>query len=627
MNDLGDVQLGGKNFKIDIASWKTKDLADFSPRASVPGGSIVMSELMLYQPIYLTDWRHGFGFTWNTDALGYMYTKGNIDTRWPGIVTLSTDWHDRSDTGETSIKSGMVSFNNYLWSWGPGGLRKMNYGTYAWTSEYASAVNCVLATENYLFYCPDGARIRKVDKTGVHSDAGTTSASADYKWMIIFQGKIYAGEDGNNRVHYATKDDLSDLEGGAGDIGVIYAGAGGYATLGAASYAGYLYVFRPDGIWAIGTDNIAKNVLDYTAEMSIYNFKGVTVYNGYLYFTVGEKIYQWNGSRVQDVSPPRFSDSFPYSEVDGIYGLTTARNFLWGIFRWKEVSGSVTHYNLSVFSYDGVGWHKIHDLYSDLNDLYVGAGLYYDPGKIELVMWMTRSTPGLVTSVFTVHQGNASPYAYFPISGQNSLYTSRLDAGFRRVRKSMPSLLIEASNVSTLQYIDVYFSTDGGGFYNWGRITQNGITELTFPSGIRTIEFNYIIFRLDFVTGIRGQTPILEGLTMRFLLRPDVFYGYNFNIIAANNLTYGETVDGRSPYQYREQLRTMRDSKAPLPFIDIFGQTGYVYITSLTESGAELHAEMDDGIPNVEGIINVNLVEVRPYTSVVDPFSHGVTIH
>ena len=72
--NLGDIRLNGVEYAIDLTSYRVRDIVDFAPRAATPGGSIVHSELGLYQPYLKTDWRHGLGFMWETDALGYLQT-------------------------------------------------------------------------------------------------------------------------------------------------------------------------------------------------------------------------------------------------------------------------------------------------------------------------------------------------------------------------------------------------------------------------------------------------------------------------------------------------------------------------------------------------------------------------
>jgi len=47
---FGDISLNGVNYRIEIGTYRVRDIVDFAPRASAPGGSIIHSELGLYQP-------------------------------------------------------------------------------------------------------------------------------------------------------------------------------------------------------------------------------------------------------------------------------------------------------------------------------------------------------------------------------------------------------------------------------------------------------------------------------------------------------------------------------------------------------------------------------------------------
>jgi len=303
---LGFITLNGKNYTMDIGSYRVTDIIDFAPRAATPGGSILHSELGLYQPLLQTDWRHGFGFHWYEDAMGYLRTEGRVDTRHDGIAMLFTN-STSSDT-DNDVKDGFTTFNDAVWAWGDHGLRKYSGGS--WSSAYsATSVNFALSTGEYLFYCPDGARIRKVTTGDVHSDAGLDANSTDYKWLIIHNGYIYAGKDGSNMVHYDDNDDLSALEGDNTDTNVIYVGGGGLPTFNAFTYGGNLYISRADGIWQLGEDNVARKVLDFTSEISSSNFRSAVVHNGYVMFPVRDAILQWNGLRYSNRTPNRLTDS------------------------------------------------------------------------------------------------------------------------------------------------------------------------------------------------------------------------------------------------------------------------------------------------------------------------------
>ena len=220
---------------------------------------------------------------------------------------------------------------------------------------------------------------------------------------------------------------------------------------------------------------------------------------------------------------------------------------------------------------------------------------------------------------------------------RNLLVSSRLDMGFRRVKKFSPSILVEASGIQKLglvsdRYIVMHCllcrgdTTDTGTDqldYRWiGYITHNGVTELPMPYGMLSKDealsgealpatFNYMILVAEFVTNTQYNSPVLEGITVRFLLRPNVFYGYNFNVIAATNYVYGENVDTRTAGEIVNELKVFRDSKQPLWFTDIYGNKKLAYISSLTNVGLE-RFETDEGvIPNIETYVNVNVVEVK----------------
>ena len=128
MADFGGwIKLNDKHYVIDITSYKTQDLVDFSPRGTVAGQSIIQSELGLYQVMLQSDWRHGFGFQFYEDALGYLQTDGLIDTRHPNIAMLMTQSTASDDTGDE--KHGMVLYKDVPYFWGQGGIRR-------WSSDY-----------------------------------------------------------------------------------------------------------------------------------------------------------------------------------------------------------------------------------------------------------------------------------------------------------------------------------------------------------------------------------------------------------------------------------------------------------------------------------------------------------
>jgi hypothetical protein len=596
--DFGDIKLGGKSFRIDFASWRGKDVIDFAPRASVPGGSFVMADLGLFQPLVQTDWRHGFGFHWYSDAMGYLSTTGNIDTRQDGLTMMFTK-STSSDTNNNT-KSGIVLFNNIPYSYGAGGIRKYSGG--AWTSIYsAAAVHFALPTTDYLFFSPDNVRIKKMNTSDTVTDAGLDGNATDYRWLIMHNGYIYAGKDASNAIHFDNSETLATLQGNSSDTNRILTGVGPTGTLGAIVYNGNLYVRKRDGIWMIGEDRIARRMLDFSAERSADNLRSWAVVNGFVIFPLRDRILQWNGARVSDITPKRITDSFPYTTYGRFDNFVAVGDYLYLTARTNEST-----YQEHLLCWDGVGWHKLMDLVTNGTDTV--TMLAYEATNNYL--WYHVDATADATYYIPFQNQSSFPYADFPTTGTHSLITSRLDAGFRRVKKSVSHLIVEARNVTATRYIRVYYALDGGSWVLWKDITTPGIIELANPGGALTREFNYIQFKFDFVTATAAQTPILEGYTMRFIMRPITRMGYNFVVIASSNNRHGMFEDSRTSQEIVDDLFDFRNSISPIELEDITGRSHTGYITALQEVPVARKVGQSGQDADVEYRYSVNFVEV-----------------
>lgn len=602
MLEYADIQIDGKPYRTLVETRRKTDTVDFSPRATVPGGSIVQSELGLYQPLLQTNWQHGFGFNWYSDAFGYMRTEGNIDTRHEGIAMMMT----AAVASETNAnaKQGFTVFNGAVYAWGAAGLRKFASGS--WSSVYSTAaVNFALALGSYLFFCPNGLRIQKIDTSGTITDAGVNSNSTDYLFMAVHNGYVYALKDGTNTVYYGSEPDLSDLHGDpADDTNEISIGAGGIPVIGVVRAFSRLFWARSDGLWELGDDRIARCVLNYENERSSLNFASMSEHNGFLVYPMRDTLFQWNGTRQIPITPPRLTDTFPYVTYGKFDNLVTVGGYLYLTARTNE-----TTYTESLLCYDGVGWFKLMDLITDGDGSVTAMGF----DTVNNRMWLHIAKAASHSTQYIQFQSESDfPYGNFPTSGTHSLISSRLDMGFRRVTKSMPSLLVEAANLAGNRSLDVYYSLDGGDWRLWRSITQNGVVELDMPADTETVEFKYIILRIDFITNTAAQSPILEGLTLRFLMRPDEGYGYSYDVIMGQDIQMEGMQDERTAAQMDADLEAARASKAPISFVDHLGRSHRAYLTSLSTSSIEEHIMSNDRYKNVEGVARVNLIIVKP---------------
>lgn len=601
--DLGDIQIDGKPYRIQLP-WDGKDIIDFAPRATVPGGAFTMSDLGLFQPMMQTDWRHGFGFHWYSDAMGYMRTEGRIDTRQEGLVMLFTD-AVASDT-DNAIKRGGCVFNGKFYTWGDSGLRQYDAG--AWTSIYsAAAVNCALAIGSYLFFCPDGLRIQKMDTLGVITDAGLDANATDFAWLVVSNGYVYAGKDDSNAVHFSSSETLADLQGNSSDSQRILVGVGATTTLGAVTgalvYNGNLYVKRSDGIWLIGEDRVARRMLDFSAENSENNVRSWAVINGYVVFPLRDRILQWNGARVSDITPHKLTDSFPYVTYGRFDNFYAVGDYLYITARTNEAT-----YDEALLCWDGVGWHKLADLISNSTTDTVTM-LTYE--AVNNRLWYHLNQTADTTNYIPFQNNSTFPYASFPTGAGNALISSRWDMGFRRVWKSMDALFVEAANCSSSSYLKVYYSLDGEDWVLWDTITQNGVIELLNPGGSFSREFRYMQLKVELITTAAAQTPILEGLTLSFLMRPLTRWGYGFNVIVASNYQQGRHTDDRSAAQIRNDLLAIRNSRAPISLVDYYGVEHIGYITAIQDRPTYRRLDRGGETIDVEAVYHLNFVEVR----------------
>lgn len=613
------VELAGKKYRIDINSWQGRDISDFSPRASVPGSGAVFSELGIYQPIAQSDFRHGFGFQWMTDEAGYLRTEGNIDTRHEGVVLLFT----KATTGESmdKDKEGAVVFGSYIYFWSSesgnsstgAGVRRWSPGS-GWEAvpiqaDPQPAINTMYVNGAYLFVCPDGGRIKKAATisnppvAGDWSDAGANANSTDYKWGVMHAGLQYFGKDGASDVYTDSADDLSTLYGTpADDTQEIKVGAGNIPTITAVSFIQSLMVGSQNGLYAIGEDRIARMIINLTSEASSNNFRSMAVQGGLLYFPVRDKLYRWTGSNLVDISPRRLTDSFPFTTYGQFDNLVPVGRFLFCTARTNEAT-----YTESILCYDGVGWHRLLDTITD------GDGsttmLVYDPLNNRLWFHVAKAASG-ATYYVPFQSLSEFPYADFPTTGTNRLVTSRIDAGFRRITKSAPRMFVTGSNLTNARYIRVSYSLDGGDIIFWDDVKSDGVTELDWPAKLMTIEFDYINLYFQLVTDAAGQSPVLESYALMVLMRPDVKYGYSFDVTGASEAEQGGLIDPRSSAEIKGDLRNARDSKRPIKLVSPFGEEIWGYITALNEKAVEYHGEMHPNAPSLEMVIRVNFVEV-----------------
>ena len=345
----------------------------------------------------------------------------------------------------------------------------------------------------------------------------------------------------------------------------------------------------------------------------VNNFRTMATWGGSLYFTMQDKvIYEWNGAKLQNITPGPITDSWEYLNYHRFNHFTPFGDWLLMTARTSE-----TEYDEALLAWDGVGMHKLADLISgsttdEVTMLAVDTENSY--------IWYHINKTSDATYYFEYQTDTDYPFAKFPTSGTHRLTSSRIHAGFRRVDKSMPSLWLETDNCTATRTILIEYALDDDTtFRTWDTLTSNGEHTLYLPQNKLTEEFKYIRLRFTFVTGSASETPVLEGFAMMVMMRPDFKMGYSFDILGGTNTSSGMFEDDRTGHSIMHDVRKLRDKKSPIELVTPFGDKVYGYITSLSEQAVEWEPEdYEGGDVNIMQLLRVNFVETMAIAGTED---------
>ena len=599
--EIGDVAYG---FQVvpNISGYTEQDISDFAPR--VAAGALNYRDLSIWQVWAMEDWRHGFGQPYFIDESAYAKTGNGVDTRHKEIAQLATTI---TSSEEDEAVTKFVDFNGKVYALQPadGGVRVYTPGTDSWadTSETTGTILDGLAIGSYLIVAPDGARIRKMATDGTFSNAGNdANPPEDMAHLCLHGGYLWASEDGSNWLHYTSAEDASTLEGAQDtDVDAIQVGPGDIPIVNMISYGGQLYVAREDGIWIIGDNNEARLFMDFSRERHADNFRTMAVFQGQLYFSVRQNLNRWAGSTIIQVTPPRYSETFPYHTYGEYKNLTPRGPFLYCTARDNEDT-----WHESLLCYDGVGWHKLRDLATE--SYVVNA---FDLSTTTDRMWLNYTGTATTTGYIPLQSLSELPYASYDVTGNHYLYTSKFHAGFIDVDKVFKRIKVRTNNCSATQTISVdYQVDDSGDWVNLGQITEGPLQELDFPDpSTETTYGKFIQLRFDFQTASATNSPILESFAVHYLLRPEAVWGWQISLAIASNMRTKDQGIEREirAKDLRDVLKTARDQKTPVTLVDPWGDEYSVYLSSIRFLPTEWRPENE--AEDIEMIARVSLTD------------------
>ena len=569
----------------------------------------------------------------------YLRTEGNIDTRHTDNVQVFTN-ADKSDSDISA--DDFLEFGGNVYAYDTDGVDIYISSDAAWTSDVLTdSVRDMWHNGLYLFACRENDTIVYAGTDGL-ADSDWTEAGVDTDqkgafWIQHHDGYVYAGKESDCEGHKVFFDDsiiLSSMHLVSSDDPQSFpVGIAGMQVLKPMSYRGDFLFRRPDGVYRMDNDRAGSRVvLDYKDQESTANFRSWAVHNGQMVYPVRDDLWQWNGVRTVPMSPPQITHTVPlitYGEFDNFVVI--------GRFLFLTAKTSHSTYQIHILCYDGIGWHKVAEPVTD------GAGtinaMYYEPHNNFL--WYDLSG-----EVYNIPFKDLSelPFDKYPASiaephitssdrtyNPNGLITSKISAGYKRVTKSTPSVILEGQNCSTVHYLSLYYALDNSTSWQiWGAedgisnvLTTDGVKVFADPlgTGETTLEYKNISFYVGLNTvgptgnpwgdtGLSSASPILQGLYPRLLMRPDTLYGWSFNIKASQHAQYGVGITDETAKEILDELKDYRDSYAPILFVDAYGEEYQVYVSSISEAAVEYHVGRPGPSEDIEQTVTINLVQV-----------------
>lgn len=413
--------------------------------------------------------------------------------------------------------------------------------------------------------------------------------------LAMFGGYMWGAETNYPYLHFWAELDGADAEGGqTADTAAVRVGPGDILINNMVAFQNQLWVFREDGAWAVGDDNLAYHMLDFTEEIHRQNFSGVAVWNGFLWFTVRHKIYKYR-SGLQDVTPPVLDDLSPPQGWGWFRGLVPRGKHLYAVASsntsmagyGSEDSGTFT----SLLASDGIGWHKIGTL--STGSLYIAAdttirsGLWLDPVNDRLLYGGPFDDTNSPIISYRFQAYTDLPYADYDTGTTNYLYTSFFDLGHRRIDKAWVSVAADGYFPSSTSIQVSYRTSEGGAWTIVPTDLTAPLTDVNLKS-TGVVEGKIIQFRLKMV-GTATTSPQLKTLIIKAMMRPQTLYGVSFETPVQDGLSGPDHFNiPHSSDEIRTGLEAARSSVAPITFTDVFGNSADAYLSSLRYTLDEL---------------------------------------
>jgi len=192
------------------------------------------------------------------------------------------------------------------------------------------------------------------------------------------------------------------------------------------------------------------------------------------------------------------------------------------------------------------------------------------------------------------------------------ILTGWWDASLVDVEKAFLYLILDATNLTSVRYINVYYETDDAGTWTWlGGANIDGKTTMSFPAtqvGDETREptGRKIRLKIEFTTDSSSETPILKSFSLHSIPSFTAKRQFTFAIQCSDSLTLNNlSADRQGAAQIREDLWGYRKEVWPVTLTDVDGVEWLVKLQAPIEEEYIVEPESREA----ERIIYVSAIE------------------
>lgn len=606
----GDVEIDGVPFNILPGQYQEQDISGFAPRLGT--GAPAYSDLSGFQHFLIPSLHNGIGQpemigAGQGDENKYLYGLG-IDTTGVSVIRLANNPADTDTVASMTAYDAMPNGEIVSCDMAGKSIYGLKFGSAKASASYTclvwragatlsshaftctNGVQDVLYNGQYLFITLGGAGVRMQKTTDLltFTDVGSASLPpVDMGAMAIYDEFLWVADRTTPIVYRAAQTDASDLaKETVMGLGAHRIGPGNVPINSMCAFEGKLYIGRQDGLYTLvqDADYVYVHPIE-TYPQNIFNCRSLVVYNGYLIWAVGQRVYRLGGTTTvgtgakMEITPGPTSDEFPYQNIEHWDSFTIANGYLFAVGYDSSGAGYV-------FCYNGSGWHRLYDTDNDYINVGYPAGLNqsFASNNEPLIHWATcrNSASGGIfyESYASARMGEESPVIASEYEDLGSFATSWMSFGLPFVPKLFRLVRFDIEGATSTCPIQVTYYVQTGQEEKDGTLgilVQNDANFLMFPTGTWGNKLKLYFY----FSRISGQTPIIRKIVVQYMDRPPTIWGYSMTLdLSSPPRTYSGNSNGETVESLKQYLRNCREKESYVRFVDMDGNESDVMVSS-----------------------------------------------